>query len=76
MTNYTVTGNKPEIPTVELGTLGLSDTAFWTQDGQRWSIITAGADGSYFCHDTRRADSLSSATQVVVAGSVAVSFAQ
>ena len=75
MTNYTVTGNKPEIPTVELGTLGLSDTAFWAPDGSRWSIVTAGADGLYFCHDTRRADTLSPATQVVVAASVGVNFA-
>lgn len=76
MTTYTVTGDKPEIPTVELGALGLSDTAFWTQDGSRWSIITAGADGSYFCHDTRRADTLSPATQVIVAGAVGVQFAE
>lgn len=74
MTNYTVTGNKPEVPVVELGSLGLSDTAFWTPDGSRWSIITAGADGSYFCHDTRRVDTLSPATQVVVADAVSVNF--
>ena len=74
MTTYTVTGNKPEVPTVELRALGLSDTAFWTQDGQRWSIITAGADGSYFCHDTRRADTLSPATQVIVANAVTIQF--